>query len=87
MRKLSPILTHNYQGMMFKVVHLELVEANEFIKAQLRAGKIKLKDGSVLRLDIDKAPEIMSEIQPWEATTMAERLKLELYNIAVQSKP
>ena len=62
-------------------------EANEFIKAQLRAGKIKLEDGSVLRLDIDKAPEIMSEIKPWEATTMAERLKLQLYNIAVQSKP
>jgi len=36
MRKLSPILTHNYQGMMFKVVHLELVEANEFIKKHHR---------------------------------------------------
>jgi len=29
----------------------------------------------------------MSEIKPWEATTMAERLKLQLYNIAVQAKP
>ena len=36
MQKLLRILTHNYQGMMFKVVHLELVEANEFIKKHHR---------------------------------------------------
>ena len=35
-QKLLRILTHNYQGMMFKVIHLELVEANEFIKKHHR---------------------------------------------------
>ena len=56
----------------------QYAKANEFIKTQIRAGKVTMPDGTVLSLSIgkaSKAPEIMSELKSKKISGLGDVLK------------